>query len=72
MIERLESRRLMARPLLGNLGDYLHDWLQGNGFGDFASDRTPSPLWQGGSTTRPTTQPTTQPTTPPEDGNVQT
>ncbi len=66
MIESLEPRRLMARPLWGNLGDYLHDWMQGQGYGDFASPKTPSPYWQGGDTPyvpKPTTQPTTQPST---------
>jgi hypothetical protein len=65
-IESLESRRLMSRPIWGNLGDYLHDWMQGVGAGDFPSPKTPSPYWQGGSTTHvPATQPTTQPTTEP-------
>ena len=67
LIEKLESRQFFdvqpvtipppsaSRPI----GEWISNWLQGMGYGDFPSPKRPSPLWEGGKTA--STQPTTQP-----------
>lgn len=71
-IEKLESRQCfdgtiaVPPPVAASrpIGEWISNWLQGMGYGDFPNPKRPNPLWEGAkSTTQPTTQPspTTQP-----------